>query len=104
MQRTQSVVEVTLPSTVVKGVPCNGGLLDLRMGVVDRTSKCAECGKDYLQCPGHLGHIELAQPLFHAGHLETVLKLLRCVCFHCSRLLVPENAEKRKRLGLSWCS
>ena len=41
-------------------------------------------------CPGHFGHIELAKPMYHIGFLPTVLKIMRCVCFHCSKLLVDE--------------
>lgn len=40
------------------------------------------------ECPGHFGHIELAKPVFHVGFLTKTLKVLRCVCFYCSKLLV----------------
>lgn len=43
-------------------------------------------------CPGHFGHIELARPVYHAGLLEFIRKILRCVCFYCSATL----AEKAK--------
>ena len=36
--------------------------------------------------PGHFGHIELVRPVYHQGFLaNTVLKSLRCICFHCNR-------------------
>ena len=40
------------------------------------------------ECPGHFGHIELAKPVFHVGFLGKTMKILRCVCFFCSKLLV----------------
>lgn len=40
------------------------------------------------ECPGHFGHIELAKPVFHVGFVTKIMKVLRCVCFFCSKLLV----------------
>lgn len=40
------------------------------------------------ECPGHFGHIELAKPVFHVGYITKIMKILRCVCFFCSKLLV----------------
>jgi len=40
------------------------------------------------ECCGHFGHIELAKPVFHIGFLTKAIKILRCVCFYCSKLLV----------------
>src|SRR5205823_4924045 len=41
--------------------------------------------------PGHFGHIELARPCLHIGFISTIVKVLRCVCFHCSALLVSKD-------------
>lgn len=40
------------------------------------------------ECCGHFGHIELAKPVFHVGFVTKAIKILRCVCFYCSKLLV----------------
>lgn len=40
------------------------------------------------ECPGHFGHIDLAKPVFHVGFVTKTIKILRCVCFYCSKLLV----------------
>jgi hypothetical protein len=40
------------------------------------------------ECPGHFGHIDLAKPVFHVGFLTKTIKILRCVCFYCSKMLV----------------
>ncbi|CAG8470140.1 13405_t:CDS:2 [Ambispora gerdemannii] len=45
--------------------PKIGGLLDPRMGTIDRNFKCQTCGEGMAECPGHFGHIELAKPVFH---------------------------------------
>ena len=46
-----------------------GGLMDPRMGTIDRNFKCQTCGEGMAECPGHFGHIELARPVFHIGKL-----------------------------------
>lgn len=48
---------------------------------------CVPAG-NMTECPGHFGHIELAKPVFHVGFLVKTMKVLRCVCFFCSKLLV----------------
>lgn len=54
---------------------------------------------------GHLSYIELAQPVFHIGYLNVVLKVLKCICYRCSKLLVDEvcvcfpNREKFETLN-----
>eukprot|EP00466_Bigelowiella_natans_P006621 jgi/Bigna1/45562/e_gw1.128.3.1 len=49
------------------------------------------------QCPGHFGHIELAEPVLHVGFVKRVHQILRCVCFNCSRLLIdPANKIYQK--------
>jgi len=84
-----SVVEVTHAQLSEKGIPKPGGLLDPRMGVSDRHFKCQTCAGDK-ECPGHFGHIELAEAVYHIGFLPLVLKVLRCVCPNCSKLLVDK--------------
>lgn len=46
------------------------------------------------ECPGHFGHIDLAKPVFHVGFVTKTLKILRCVCFYCSKLLVSPVSTK----------
>lgn len=62
--------------------------MDPRQGVVDRMAKCQTCAGNMTTCPGHFGHIELAKPVFHIGFLTKTIKMLRCVCFYCSKLLI----------------
>ena len=118
-QRAMSVAEITEPMTYENNIPKDGGLLgmlnvasvrivsctplafltpvpflyatlDLRMGTTEKNFKCKTCGCDLSECPGHFGHLELAKPCLHVGFVPQILKVLRCVCFHCSKLLVGQ--------------
>nr|AOE43182.1 RNA polymerase II largest subunit/RNA polymerase II core subunit [Synstelium polycarpum] len=89
--RNMSVALVEHPETYENGKPKIGGLVDPHMGTIDKTQKCATCSGTMAECPGHFGHIELAKPVFHIGFINTVLKILRCVCFHCSKLLTDTD-------------
>ena len=53
------------------------------------------------ECPGHFGHIELAKPVFHVGFLVKTMKVLRCVCFFCSKLLV-DSVSGEWALAWDW--
>uniref|UniRef100_A0AC35F5M8 DNA-directed RNA polymerase subunit n=1 Tax=Panagrolaimus sp. PS1159 TaxID=55785 RepID=A0AC35F5M8_9BILA len=78
------------------GKPKLGGLMDPRQGVIDKRSRCQTCAGNMNDCPGHFAHIELAKPVFHIGFLTKTLKILRCVCFYCSRLLIDKDSPKVK--------
>jgi DNA-directed RNA polymerase II subunit RPB1 len=46
-------------------------------------------------CPGHFGHIELAKPVFYIQFFDIIVKkLLKCVCFRCSKLLINEESDQ----------
>ncbi|KAJ3202482.1 DNA-directed RNA polymerase II subunit rpb1 [Entophlyctis luteolus] len=83
-----------------------GGLLDSRMGTVDRNFKCQTCNENMTDCPGHFGHIELAKPVFHpegcpfkknAGYLAMIKKILECVCVNCGKLKTDLSDDRLKR-------
>jgi DNA-directed RNA polymerase II subunit RPB1 len=94
-QKKYSVVHVTQPVSYVNGEPRAGGLADLQMGSSDRYTICTTDNMDREEgCPGYFGHIELAVPLYHIGFNRTVLKVLRCVSYHTSKLLLdPDNPK-----------
>jgi DNA-directed RNA polymerase II subunit RPB1 len=71
--------------------PKKGGLIDQRMGVTNNDLECTKCGLGTNYCPGHFGHIDLAEKVFHMGFYDYVLSFLRCVCPRCSKLLVYKN-------------
>lgn len=85
-----SVVQIEHGETMMGGKPKPGGLSDPRLGTIDRKMKCETCTANMAECPGHFGHLELAKPMFHIGFIKTVLSIMRCVCFNCSKILVDE--------------
>jgi len=102
--RRNSVVEVTNRETYINNKPVTGGLFDSRMGVLEPGSICPTDGYTYIHTPGYFGHIELARPVLFIQHLKDIMKILKCVCFKCSKLkinkeshsyLLDLNGEKR---------
>jgi DNA-directed RNA polymerase II subunit RPB1 len=102
------VAKIDSSQTYDKGRPKLGGLSDPRMGTMDRSLKCTTDGSSVLDCPGYFGHIELAKPMYHVHFIRTVLKVLRCVSYHNSKLLLlPVRAPRVigwQRLGSFWVS
>ncbi len=94
--RKASVAEITNRDTYENNKPKIGGLFDPRMGVLEPGLICPTDGLSYIETPGYFGHIELAKPVFYIQYLNTVMKILRCVCFKCSKLLL--NKDKYKHL------
>jgi DNA-directed RNA polymerase II subunit RPB1 len=92
--RAASVVEITSRYTYINNKPVVGGLFDPRMGVIEPGIICPTDGLDYIKSPGYSGHIELARPVFYVQYLNTILKILRCVCFKCSKLLLDKHSIK----------
>lgn len=92
----QSRVHVTPGSVYDRNEPRTGGLNDHRMGVVDRRMLCATCGHGIATCPGHPGHLRLGMPVYHPGMIDSVARILRCVCFFCSSLLLKPDDPKLK--------
>ena len=89
--RRVSVAKITETTLYYRGLPNSGGMNDALMGTCDRRLLCGTCMKDIRMCQGHIGHIELAYPMYHIGFFENVLKTLRCVCFFCSRLCATDE-------------
>ena len=94
--RNNSVAEITNRDTYINNKPVINGLFDPRMGVLDPGLICPTDGLDYMATPGYFGHIELAKPVFYIQYITTIIKLCRCVCFKCSKLLISK--EKYKNL------
>ena len=67
-----SVAKIEFPETYENGRPKWNGLLDPRMGTVDRNQKCLSCQENMNDCPGHFAHLELVKPMFHNGFMTKV--------------------------------
>lgn len=91
--KRRSVVKITEPLAYdgTTGHPILQGLFDPRMGVIEVNKTCVTCDQKYTFCPGHFGHIELARPVYYTHFLTTTLKVLKCICFSCGRLLIHKK-------------
>jgi DNA-directed RNA polymerase II subunit RPB1 len=93
--RKGAVTEITSRDTYIGNKPVLGGLFCPYMGVSEPGMLCPTDGLDYMQTPGYFGRIELAMPVFYYQHLNTIHKILRCVCLKCSRLLINKGVHKQ---------
>ncbi len=87
-----------------EGYPVDGGLMDIRLGVIDPGLRCKTCGSKLKECVGHFGYISLARPIVHLNFVAVILTLLRCTCRKCGRILVEQEkldkwGEKLKQFG-----
>ncbi|MCY3853838.1 MAG: DNA-directed RNA polymerase subunit A' [Thaumarchaeota archaeon] len=90
--RKYSVAEITAPETYDEdGMPVQGGLMDGRLGTLEPGQKCLTCGNTSARCPGHFGHIELAEPVLHIAFIDNIYKLLLATCRSCSRLKISQD-------------
>src|ERR671911_28837 len=98
--RKFSVAEITAPETYDEdGMPVQGGLMDNRLGTLEPGQKCATCGNTSARCPGHFGHIELAEPVLHIAFIDDIHKLLLITCRSCNKIkLHPEELAKFKNI------
>ena len=63
-----------------EGYPVDGGLMDVRLGVIDPGLRCKSCGGKLKECVGHFGYIELARPVIHVKFVKVIQLLLRSFC------------------------
>lgn len=78
-----------------EGYPVDGGLMDVRLGVIDPGLKCRTCGSKLKECIGHFGYIELARPVIHVKFVGIILNFLRSTCKECGRVLLPKNEVEK---------
>ena len=95
-----AVCRITEPTMYSANLPVANGCMDHRMGSVDRRLACGTCKRNVSDCPGHFGVIQLGHPVYHVGYIDLVQKILKCVCYYCSALLVSETGlEQLRRMG-----
>jgi DNA-directed RNA polymerase subunit A' len=78
-----------------EGYPVDGGLMDIRLGVIDPGLRCKTCGGKLKECPGHFGYIELARPAISIKFVRQILDVLKSTCKYCNRVLIPGPALKK---------
>lgn len=85
---------LVIPDLYDNTEPKKGGLIDQRMGITSNELYCSTCGFSTNYCPGHFGHMDLAEPVFHMGFYDYLIKILRCVCIKCSKILIYKNENE----------
>ncbi len=83
-----------------EGYPVDGGLMDIRLGVIDPGLRCKTCGGKIKECLGHFGFIELARPIIHLKYVNVILALLRSTCRDCGRILMQDEKIKDTVLNI----
>ncbi len=96
----QSVAEIKTRDTYINNKPVINGLFDPRMGVLDPGLICPTDGLNNIDTPGYFGHINLARPVFYIQYLSTIIKILKCTCYKCSKLLISKEKYKNILHGL----
>ncbi len=96
MIKKMASVKIVTPELYDKeGYPVDGGLMDIRLGVIDPGLKCKTCGSKLKECIGHFGYIELARPVIHIKFVRFVQTMLKCTCSACGRILIPPDKIKK---------
>jgi len=96
--RKLSAVEIQAADTYDEdGVPIVSGLMDGRLGTLEPRQKCKTCGNTASACPGHFGHIELAEPVIHVSFAKLIHRLLSITCRNCGRILLTEEKIEKYR-------
>lgn len=86
-----SVADILTPDTYEGNIPKNNGLFDHNMGSIDAALICPIDEKKAELCPGYFGKIDLALPVFNYHFMPYIEKILKCTCFHCSKLLIDKT-------------
>lgn len=86
-----SVAEITSPDTFEAGRPKKDGLYDTRMGVIDPDEICPTDNTRAEDNIGYFGHIKLGKPVFNINYIDDIRKVLSCVSFKGSNLLVNKQ-------------
>tara|TARA_Y100000034_G_scaffold136768_1_gene215609 strand:- start:39441 stop:42005 length:2565 start_codon:yes stop_codon:yes gene_type:complete len=95
MIKKMASVKIVTPELYDKeGYPVDGGLMDIRLGVIDPGLRCKTCGSKLKECIGHFGYIEMARPVIHYKFVSQMLNLLRTTCRECGKILMSQNDLK----------
>ncbi len=91
IQKMSAVKVVTPELYDNEGYPVDGGLMDIRLGVIDPGLRCKTCGGKLKECMGHFGYIDLARPVIHIKYIKMLLDCLRSSCRECGKLLLQDK-------------
>ncbi|MBS3167593.1 DNA-directed RNA polymerase subunit A' [Candidatus Woesearchaeota archaeon] len=93
--KKMSSVKVVTPELYDReGYPVDGGLMDVRLGVIDPGLRCKTCGGNLRDCMGHFGYLELARPVVHLKYADIIVNFLRCTCRECGKILSAKKVTE----------
>lgn len=103
-----SYLLVTNTEGINNGITKSESAYDLKLGTIGR-ERCKTCGANSETECGHYGHIRLSKPVFNVCFMPTILKIFRCLCFKCGKLLIddekfPEILSLPKSKRIKKCS
>ncbi len=94
MVKKMAAAKIVTPELYDKeGYPVDGGLMDVRLGVIDPGLRCKTCGGNLRDCMGHFGYLDLARPIIHLKYADVILTFLRCTCRECGKLLTDKKVK-----------
>jgi len=90
-----SIKKVTEPKSFEKaGAMHPDGLYSPAFGSIKRFESCYTCGLNFVECPGHYGHIELSVPVFHPMLVQTMYQILSKCCLECFHFRLSQSLLK----------
>ena len=97
--KKMAVAKIVTPELYDKeGYPVDGGLMDIRLGVIDPGLRCKTCGSKLKECVGHFGFIDLARPVIHLYGSDVIHYFLSSTCRECNKILLDqEELDKYKQ-------
>jgi len=93
-----SVVLIDSDLTFENNLPKPGGLMDSKLGAIDRDLYCTTDFSSYIECPGYFGHMNLNKPVFHEGYMDFILLILRCIDHTNSKLVLNPYSRRIKNV------
>ena len=97
--RRKAVCRLTnTDNTINKNKEVNNGIFDYKMGTITENIQCKTCKNDFDKCPGHLGYVELAKPVFYPQFINDIKKILKCICINCSSVIFDKTEEIENKL------
>lgn len=98
--RKIAVPIVTKPATSQRAA-ADAGINSRELGTNSRHMDCLRCEDGIQDCIGHFGYIECALPLVNPDFWRYIVRLVRCVCYYCSKLLLrPHHKQYEYIKGL----
>jgi DNA-directed RNA polymerase subunit A' len=93
--RSLTVVECRRPYSHENA---SGTVLDPLLGNMNRKFDCPTCGKNFHDCPGHMGYINTGFYFAHPLAKDFVASVANCICGRCHRVMLFTSQEEE--LGL----